>query len=70
MRGEGELQRNQRNVSKYRIMLALYKSPYSSEQLWKNTGIHKNTLISRLKELEKEGIILKHKFGLQLTREI
>jgi DNA-binding Lrp family transcriptional regulator len=44
-------------------MLALYKSPHSSEQLWKKTRIHKNTLNSRLKELEENKIIIKQRYG-------
>jgi DNA-binding Lrp family transcriptional regulator len=62
MRGLGEDQINQRTKTNYRIMLYLYKEPYSYEQLWRTTRIHRNTLHSRVKDLVDRNIVIKLKY--------
>ncbi len=43
-------------------MLYLYKEPYSYEQFWKITRIHRNTLHDRLEELVGQNIVIKHAY--------
>ncbi len=56
----GERQRNDRMFTNYKIIGALYVQPYTYQQLWRATKIHRNTLKQRLDQLVKDNIIIKH----------
>jgi hypothetical protein len=42
--------------------------PQTSEELWKNTKIHKNTLVSRLGSLIDRNMIIKHRYTLPYNK--
>ena len=62
MRGLGKLQKNQKLLTNYRIIGALYVEPYSFEQLKYETRIHRNTLKLRLNNLVNDNIILREEY--------
>lgn len=68
-RGLGEKQKNGRMLISYRIIYALYVKPYTYQQLWKVTKIHRNTLRQRLDQLVNDRIILKHRYNFPNDRE-
>src|SRR5919197_5431940 len=59
-RGLGERQKNERMLTNYKIIGALYVQPYTYQQLWIATKIQRNTLKLRLDQLVKDNIIIKH----------
>lgn len=59
-RGLGKRQKNERMLTNYKIIGALYVQPYSYEQLRKATKIQRNTLRLMLDQLVKHNIIIKH----------
>jgi hypothetical protein len=63
-RGLGEKQKNERIVTNYRIIEALYVKPYTYQQLWRATKIQRNTLKLRLDQLVNDDkIVLKHHYA-------
>jgi DNA-binding Lrp family transcriptional regulator len=62
-RGLGEMQKNERMLTNYKIIAALYIQPYTYQQLWIETKIHRNTLRQRLDQLVKDGIIIKQHYN-------
>ena len=56
-RGLGEMQKNERTLTNYKIIGALYLQPYTYEQLRIATKIHRNTLRQRLDQLVNDDII-------------
>ena len=63
-RGLGERQKNERLITNYRIIEALYVKPYTYQQLWRATKIQRNTLKLRLDQLVNDDkIVLKHHYA-------
>ena len=62
-RGLGEIQNNERMLTNYKIIGALYLQPYTYEQLRIATKIHRNTLRQRLDQLVNDDIIIKHSYN-------
>jgi hypothetical protein len=58
----GERQKNELIKTNDRIIGALYVQPYTYQQLWGATKIHRNTLKLRLDQLVKDDIIIKHHY--------
>lgn len=61
-RGLGERQKKESISTKHRIIGHLYTQPYTYQQLWKATKIHKNAFTSRLDELVKDNTVIKHRY--------
>jgi hypothetical protein len=61
-RGLGERQRKESIFTKQRIVGQLYTQPYTYQHLWRATKIHKNAFTSRLDELVKDNIVIKHHY--------
>ena len=58
-----EINKGIKNISTYsKIVAYLRISPFTFEQLWKVSGIHRNTLRNSLNELVRQKLILKHKY--------
>ena len=62
IRGFGDKQRNQKYDTYSKIVAYLRISPFTFEQLWKVSGINRNVLRTRLDELVKQRVILKHNY--------
>ena len=61
-RGLGQRQKEDQIITNYRIIKALYTKPYTYQQLWRVTKIHRNTLKLRLDKLVNDRIILKRHY--------
>lgn len=63
-RGLGEMQKNERMLTNYKIIAALYVQPYTYQQLRIVTKIHRNTLRQRLNQLVNDGIIINQHYNI------
>jgi hypothetical protein len=68
-RGLGEMQKNERMLTNYKIIGALYVQPYTYQQLWIATKIQRNTLKRRLDQLVNDRIIIKHRYNFRKYSE-
>jgi hypothetical protein len=67
-RGLGERQEKERDYTTYRIIGAIYTKPYTYQQLWRKTKIHRNTLKQRLDQLVNDNTIIKHHYTFPNSR--
>ena len=69
VRGLGDKQWKARMMTYSKIVSFLTVSPFTFEQLWKVSRIHRNTLKKRLDYLVSERTILKHKYSVPNRQE-
>ena len=56
-------------MTKYKIVSFLDVCPFTYEQLWRVSGIHRNSLRKNLDLLVEEKTILAHKYSIPYTKE-
>jgi len=64
VRGLGEKQKTQRNLTDSKIVSFLTVTPFTYDKLWKVSRIQRNTLRDRLDFLVAQGIVIKHKYSI------
>jgi hypothetical protein len=65
----GDKQWKEREMTYGKIVSLLTVSPFTFEQLWKVSRIHRNTLHKRLQYLIKDGVVLVHKYAIPYTKD-
>lgn len=63
VRGLGVQQHTQKRNTESKIIAFLNVRPLSSEELWRNSEIHKNILFKRLKSLVERNLVIKHRYA-------
>src|SRR5215216_711413 len=69
VRGLGDRQYKARLMTKYKIVSFLAVSPFTFEQLWRVSRIHRNTLRKNLDLLVEEETVRVHKYSIPYTNE-
>lgn len=69
VRGLGDRQEKERKMTSGKIVSLLEVSPFTFEQLWRVSRIHRNTLKKRLECLVNVGVVFTHKFSIPYTEE-
>lgn len=69
VRGLGDQQWKAREMTCSKIVSFLMVSPFTFEQLWRVSRIHRNALGKRLQYLIKEGVVFNHEYSIPYTKE-